>query len=120
MALASPGVPIAGGVGLEFADRTAVRSALAWLRLAAAGARGSSAFAPTTSREALRRPSRSFHPRINDWVAEQTSVVDLHRLATRLNNERDTDRVVEFAADIQALQKHGRRRRHHRPTCSST
>ena len=33
VALASARVPIAGGVGLEFADRTAVRSVLAWLRL---------------------------------------------------------------------------------------
>ena len=105
VALASARIPIAGGVGLEFADRTAVRSVLAWLRLAAAGARGSSAFAPDDVREALRRPSRSFHPRINDWIAEQKSVVDLHRLATRLNNERDSDRLVEFASDVQALQK---------------
>ena len=28
------GVPVAGGVGLEFADRTSVRAVLAWLRLA--------------------------------------------------------------------------------------
>ena len=62
-------------------------------------------FAPDDLREALRRPSRSFHPRINDWVTEQRSVVDLHRLAARLNKERDTERVTEFAADIQSLQK---------------
>ena len=35
VALASSKVPIAGGVGLEFAERTAVRAVLAWLRLAA-------------------------------------------------------------------------------------
>ena len=105
VALASARVPIAGGVGLEFADRTAVRSVLAWLRLAAAGRSGASGFAADDVREALRRPSRSFHPRINDWIAEQKSVVDLHRLATRLNNERDSDRLVEFASDVQAMQK---------------
>jgi DNA helicase II / ATP-dependent DNA helicase PcrA len=104
VALASAGVPVAGGVGLEFADRTAVRSVLAWLRLAAAD-RGGSGFAPDDLREALRRPSRSFHPRINDWVTEQRSVVELHKLAARLNKERDTDRVTEFAADIHSLQK---------------
>ena len=82
-----------------------MRSVLAWLRLAAAGARGSSGFHPDDVREALRRPSRSFHPRINDWIAEQKSVVDLHRLATRLNNERDSDRLVEFASDVHTLQK---------------
>ncbi len=103
VALVVAGVPIAGGVGLEFADRTAVRTVLAWLRLATAGRGG--AFAPDDIREALRRPSRSFHPRITDWVSEQSSVVDLNKLAGRLTNERDAERVVEFAADVQQLQK---------------
>ncbi len=87
VALVVAGVPIAGGVGLEFADRTAVRTVLAWMRLATSGRGGS--FAPDDIREALRRPSRSFHPRITDWVSEQSSVVDLNKLAGRLNNERD-------------------------------
>ena len=103
VALVVAGVPIAGGVGLEFADRTAVRTVLAWLRLATAGRGGS--FAPEDIREALRRPSRSFHPRITDWVSEQTSVVELNKLAGRLTNERDAERVVDFAADVQRLQK---------------
>ncbi len=104
VALSAAGVPIAGGIGLEFADRTAVRSVLAWLRLATAENRGAG-LAADDLREALRRPSRSFHPRIGDWIAEQRSVVDLHRLAARLNNERDSDRLVEFASDVQDLQK---------------
>ena len=103
VALVCEGIPISGGVGFEFADRTAVRTVLAWLRLAVAG-RGAT-FAPDDIREALRRPSRSFHPRITDWVAEQASVVDLNRLAGRLTNERDAERVIDFAADIQTLQK---------------
>ncbi len=103
VALVVAGIPIAGGVGLEFADRTAVRTVLAWLRLATAGRGGS--FAPDDIREALRRPSRSFHPRITDWVSEQSSVVDLNKLAGRLTNERDAERVIEFAADVQQLQK---------------
>ncbi len=103
VALVAEGIPISGGVGLEFVDRTAVRTVLAWLRLAVAG-RGAT-FTPDDIREALRRPSRSFHPRITDWVAEQGSVVDLNRLAGRLTNERDAERVIDFAADIQTLQK---------------
>jgi len=103
VALVVAGVPIAGGVGLEFADRTAVRTVLAWLRLAGAGRGGS--LAPDDIREALRRPSRSFHPRITDWVSEQSSVVDLNKLAGRLTNERDAERVIDFAADVQTLQK---------------
>ena len=103
VALTAESFPISGGVGLEFADRTAVRTVLAWLRLAAAGP--GRALGADDIREALRRPSRSFHPRITDWVAEQTSVIDLNRLAGRLNNERDAERVIDFAADVQALQK---------------
>ena len=103
VALVVAGVPIAGGVGLEFADRTAVRTVLAWLRLATAGRGG--VFAADDIREALRRPSRSFHPRITDWVSEQSSVVELNKLAARLTNERDAERVVDFAADVQQLQK---------------
>ncbi len=103
VALVVAGVPIAGGVGLEFADRTAVRTVLAWLRLATSGRGGS--LAPDDIREALRRPSRSFHPRITEWVSEQSSVVDLNKLAGRLTNERDAERVIDFAADVQTLQK---------------
>jgi len=103
VSLVVAGVPISGGVGLEFADRTAVRTVLAWLRLATAGKGG--AFSADDIREALRRPSRSFHPRITDWVSEQNSIVDLNRLAGRLTKDRDAERVIEFAADIQTLQK---------------
>jgi len=100
IALAVNGIPISGGVGLEFADRTSVRAVLSWLRLASRDTLG-----PDDIREALRRPSRSFHPRINDWVCEQRSIVDLHKLSARLNNERDQERVTAFADDIQLLQK---------------
>ena len=89
-------------VGLEFADRTAVRSVLAWLRLAAPGRRG---LHPDDLVEALKRPSRSFHPRVTSWISEQASVVDLFALAGRLRNEKDADRLTEFAADLQRLQQ---------------
>ena len=103
VALVGEGIPIAGGVGLEFTDRTAVRAVLAWLRLAMSDERGR--FLPADLNEALRRPSRSFHPRITSWISEQGSMVELFKLAGRLNNERDSDRLMEFAADIQTLQK---------------
>lgn len=105
VALTAAGVPVAGGVGTEFLDRTAVRAALSWLRLALAVPGDRRRFDPDDVREALRRPSRSFHPRIADWVSEQGSVVDLLRLAGRLNNERDADRLSAFADDVQGLQR---------------
>jgi DNA helicase-2/ATP-dependent DNA helicase PcrA len=98
VALTRAGIGVSGGVGTEFADRTAVRAALAWLRLASGRA-----FAPDDLSEALRRPSRSLHPRIAEWVTEQRDVRGLERLADRLNNERDTARLTEFASDIARL-----------------
>ena len=97
--LALAGVPISGGVGTEFVERTAIRSALAWLRLA----RGAK-FSSGDLGEALRRPSRPLHPKISDWVGEQRDIEALLRLADRLMSERDSIRVTEFAADIARLQ----------------
>ena len=103
VALIGEGIPVSGGVGLEFCDRTSVRSVLAWLRIASTDERGR--FLPGDITESLRRPSRSFHPRITSWISEQGSVVDMFKLAGRLNNDRDVDRLMEYAADIQTMQK---------------
>lgn len=103
VALVAEGIPVSGGVGLEFCDRTSVRSVLAWLRIASTDERGR--FLPGDITESLRRPSRSFHPRITSWISEQGSVVDMFQLAGRLNNDRDVDRLMEYAADIQTMQK---------------
>ncbi|MFN8023556.1 MAG: ATP-dependent DNA helicase UvrD2 [Acidimicrobiales bacterium] len=101
VALGAAGVPVAGGVGREFAERTAVRAALAWLRLATADDR----FDTDDVAEALRRPSRSLHPNVAQWVGEQSSVDGLRKLAARVNGERDAMRIEEFAADIERLRR---------------
>ena len=101
VALHMAGVPTTGGVGREFAERTAVRAALAWLRLATT----SGSLSVDDVGEALRRPSRSMHPRIAGWAAEQTSAAGLRRLAERITTERDAKSVLEFAADIEVLQQ---------------
>ena len=106
VALGVAGVPVVGGVGREFLDRTAVRAALAWLRLATADG----SFSPDDVAEALRRPSRSMHPNVANWVGEQRSIEALHRLAGRITAERDAQRVEEFTADIERLQSIAARR----------
>lgn len=98
IALGEAAIAVSGGVGVEFLDRTGVRSTLAWLRLAL------DRWSPVDLAEALRRPSRSMHPNVAKWVAEQTSILGLQRLAARVNNERDAMRVGEFAADIERLR----------------
>ncbi len=101
VALRNAGVPTNGGVGLEFLERTAVRAALAWLRIATS--KGD--FSPSDLAEALRRPSRPLHPRIATWVGEQSSLVGLRRLVGRISTERDADTVEKFASDIERLQR---------------
>ncbi|CAN5550845.1 hypothetical protein BH23ACT3_BH23ACT3_02360 [soil metagenome] len=107
VALVSAGIAVSGGVGLEFLDRTSIRAALSWVRLAASAARSgrSSGFATADLAEALRRPSRPLHPRIGEWLVEQDDLDGLRRLAGRLTNERDATRVAEFADDIALLQQ---------------
>ncbi len=100
VALRAAGVATNGGVGREFLERTAIRAALAWLRLSVAGETLSSADVG----EALRRPSRSLNPRVADWVGEQTSVAGLQRLAGRVNEEKAAKVIDGFAADIDVLQ----------------
>ncbi|MCE9621272.1 MAG: ATP-dependent DNA helicase UvrD2 [Actinomycetia bacterium] len=101
VALRSASIPTTGGVGSEFLERTAVRATLAWLRLA----RATGEFSAADVGEALRRPSRPLHPRIAGWVGEQTSLVGLRRLATRITTEKDSITVDQFAADIDKLQQ---------------
>ena len=99
VSLGASGIPTTGGVGLAFLDRTGVRAALGWLRIAVNPTR----LAAEDLGEAVRRPSRGLSPRLRGWVCEQRNVDDLHRLAGRLRDDRDSDRVSELAADIGKL-----------------
>ena len=99
--LVAAGIAVQGGVGTEFLERTAVRSALSWLRLAVAR----ESLDGRDLAEALRRPSRPMHPNVANWVAEQSSLAGLRRLAGRINTERDAARVASFADDIARLQR---------------
>jgi DNA helicase-2/ATP-dependent DNA helicase PcrA len=98
------GIGTTGGVGREFTERTAVRAALAWLRLATTA----EPLDADDLAEALRRPSRPMHPNIANWVAEQRSIEGLRRLAGRITTERDALRVGEFTDDIERLQRMAR------------
>lgn len=98
VALSAAGVPISGGVGGDYVERTAVRAALAWLRLA----RGTG-FSASDIGEALRRPSRGLSPRLRDWAGEQTDLAGLERLAARLTNERDATKITDFTVDLSRM-----------------
>ncbi|MEO6495336.1 MAG: ATP-dependent DNA helicase UvrD2 [Ilumatobacteraceae bacterium] len=102
MGLLATGIPVRGGVGKEFVERTAVRSALAWIRLSVST---SDQLEAIDLAEALRRPSRPMHPNVATWVAEQSTFAGLRRLAGRVNNERDASRIAQFVDDIGRLQR---------------
>jgi DNA helicase-2/ATP-dependent DNA helicase PcrA len=90
------------GLGSHLLDRSGTGAALAWLRLASCGEQR---LAAGDLRLALRRPPRSLHPRIADWVCEQRSVKDLLALSGRLNKEREAETVASLAADIERLRR---------------
>jgi DNA helicase-2/ATP-dependent DNA helicase PcrA len=102
--LNAAGVPVARpfGLGGDVLDRSGVGAALSWLRLATGPAQ---ALRGDDLRLALRRPPRSLHPRVSDWVCEQPSVKQLLALSQRLNKEREAESVAEFAADIASLRE---------------
>jgi DNA helicase II / ATP-dependent DNA helicase PcrA len=106
VAAGAAGLATNGGVGREFLDRTAVRATFAWMRLVTG-----SKFAAADLGEALRRPSRSLHPRIADWAAEQRDTAALRKLADRLDNEKDRRTVESFADDLDRLRGMAERKR---------
>lgn len=97
------GVPVRRPPGLDrrVLERSGVAAALAWLRLATAPAQ---ALDPDDLALALRRPPRSLHPRVAEWACEQSSVARLEALAGRLNTERESATVAEFAADVARVR----------------
>ena len=98
--LAEAGIDCMAPVGPWFLERTGVAAALAWLTLATAG----QARLPTDAlATAARRPPRGISPRVIDWIAEQHNVGALRRLAGRISDERTSERVSDFADDVERL-----------------
>ncbi|RMH66818.1 MAG: ATP-dependent helicase, partial [Actinomyces sp.] len=90
LALDAAGVPTDTPLGPEFLRRTGVEAARAWLYLAF----GNDGYLdPGALGIAVRRPPRGLHPRLVDWVCENTSLAALERLADRLREPRDAERV---------------------------
>ncbi len=98
--LSEAGIDCMAPVGPWFLDRTGVAAVLAWLRLATAGRARLPAGALAT---AARRPPRGISPRVIEWIAEQYNVGALRRLAGRISDERTSERVSDFADDVERL-----------------
>ena len=98
--LSEAGIDCMAPVGPWFLERTGVAAALAWLRLSTAGSARLPAGALAT---AARRPPRGISPRVIEWIAEQHNVGALRRLAGRISDERTSQRVSDFADEIERL-----------------
>jgi DNA helicase-2/ATP-dependent DNA helicase PcrA len=98
LALRHRGVPVQRAVDERWLERTGVRAALAWLRLAASPTQ----LDPGDVREAARRPARGRSVKLVGWMTEQRSVAALQRLANRLAG-RDAEKVDQFVVDLERL-----------------
>lgn len=103
--LAHRGIPVEATVGPALFDRTGVAAALAWLRLAAKGGTG---FEGRDIEATARRPPRGIRPLFVDWMSDQTTLGGLRRLANRLNEPKDQQRVRDYADDVERLAEAAR------------
>ena len=92
------GLPVRLAVTAGWLERTGVRAALAWLRIATSPEQ----LRARDVAETVRRPSRGLSAKVVEWMGEQRSVEGLERLASRLR-DRDADKVQGYAADVVAL-----------------
>ena len=100
VALRESGVAVTNRDGGNLLTRTGAKAALAWFSLATSGSLDEAAI-----RDAARRPSRSLSPRIIDWMAEQSDVAGLRRLAGRISDAKVAEKVAAFAADLERLTR---------------
>ncbi len=103
VALDLAGIPADRVAGPAWLQRTGVRSALAWLRLATT--RG---LDPADVGDAARRPSRGLSAKVIEWMAEQRDASGIDRLAGRLSRDRDREKVEGFAADLRSVAERAR------------
>ena len=92
------GLPVRLAVTASWLERTGVRAALAWLRIAT----HPDQIRARDVAETARRPSRGLSAKVVEWMGEQRGVDGLERLASRLR-DRDAEKVQGYAADVAAL-----------------
>jgi len=100
VALHLAGIPVVNRDGVRFLERTGVRAALSWLRIAA----HPTSLSSSDVQQAARRPSRSLSPKVIEWMGEQSDLAGIQRLAGRLKG-KDADKVTAFASDAERLAR---------------
>jgi DNA helicase-2/ATP-dependent DNA helicase PcrA len=99
VALVQAGVPVSSILRPDVLDRTGVRAALAYLRIAADPER----LRPDDLTEVHRRPSRGLPRWIDKWLGRCRSIDDVVRAADRIDDVKVSDKLTELAGDLEAL-----------------
>ena len=96
VALAEAGVPIDSVLRTDVLNRTGLRAALAYLRIAV----DPNAIQPDDLAEVYRRPSRGMPNWITKWFRGATSVSRVRAIATRLDDEKVAMKIEQLADDL--------------------
>jgi hypothetical protein len=100
IALSEAGVPCNAPLGPSVLQRTGIRTALAYLRIA----RAPGEIRREDLVQTIRRPSRGIAPNVVKMLSERsvTSVAEIRRLANRLSG-RDVPKLLEYADSVDAV-----------------
>jgi ATP-dependent DNA helicase UvrD/PcrA len=104
VALVEAGIPVSSILHADVLGRTGLRSALAYLRIAADPER----IAPADLTEVHRRPSRGLPRWIDKWLGRCRTIEDVVRAAERIDDAKVSDKLVDLAADLTELAAVGR------------
>lgn len=105
LSLAEAGIPADSSLDSSLLERTGVRAALAWLRLADAVAEGRPMSGADLS-EATRRPPRSLAPGVRTALGNgQWTIERLASFADGSNDDRTRDRLGSLVEDIFELSR---------------
>ncbi len=106
VALREAGISASGGLDVRALERTGVRAALAYLRIAT----NPDGFAVSDLTEVLRRPSRGLPQWIDKWFRGNTMTVDqLRRISSSLDDPKVGTKVEAFAADLAQITRVAKR-----------
>lgn len=98
--LTTAGIPVASRLDAGVLQRTGVRAALAYLRIATAPG----GFAADDVVEVLRRPSRGLPIWVERWFrSERMRVRDVRAAASRMDDDRVARKVEDLADDLQLV-----------------
>jgi DNA helicase II / ATP-dependent DNA helicase PcrA len=99
VALAEAGVPLDSTLRPEVLERTGVRAALAYLRIAA----DPDHIAGDDVVEVYRRPSRGLPGWFPKWLRGRLDLTELRRIADKIDDEKVSDKVHTLTDDLEVV-----------------